>query len=90
MSEELRPPSVEDEAVNAEDHTMFCDVEEPAYRRKTKIRIEKEREREREREAQKISLYSRRCNSYNQPLQKVTKSLYIVTHLGQLPFMLFT
>ena len=24
------------------------------------------------------------------PLQKVTKSLYIVTHLGQLPFMLFT
>ena len=26
----------------------------------------------------------------NQPLQKVTKSLYIVTHLGQLPFMLFT
>ena len=25
-----------------------------------------------------------------QPLQKVTKSLYIVTHLGQLPFMLFT
>ena len=26
----------------------------------------------------------------NQPLQKVTKSLYIVTHLGQLPFILFT
>ena len=26
----------------------------------------------------------------NQPLQKVTKSLYIVTHLGQLPFMLIT
>ena len=25
-----------------------------------------------------------------QPLQKVTKSLYIVTHLGQLPFILFT
>ena len=25
-----------------------------------------------------------------QPLQKVTKSLYIVTHLGQLPFSLFT
>ena len=26
----------------------------------------------------------------NQPLQKVTKSLYIVTHLGKLPFILFT
>ena len=26
----------------------------------------------------------------NQPLQKVTKSPYIVTDLGQLPFMLFT
>ena len=26
----------------------------------------------------------------NQPLQKVTKSLYIVTHLGQLAFILFT
>ena len=25
-----------------------------------------------------------------QPFQKDTKSLYIVTHLGQLPFMLFT
>ena len=25
-----------------------------------------------------------------QPLQKATKSLYIVTHLGQLPFRLFT
>ena len=26
----------------------------------------------------------------NQTLQKVTKSPYIVTHFGQLPFMLFT
>ena len=26
----------------------------------------------------------------NNNLLKVTKSLYIVTHLGQLPFMLFT
>ena len=26
----------------------------------------------------------------NQPLQKFTKSLYIVTHLGQLPFILIT
>ena len=25
----------------------------------------------------------------NQPFLKVTKSLYMVTHLGQLPFMLF-
>ena len=29
-------------------------------------------------------------NNNNQPLQKVTKSLYTVTNLGQLPFMLFT
>ena len=29
-------------------------------------------------------------NSNNQPLLKVTKSLYIVTILGQLPFTLFT
>ena len=29
-------------------------------------------------------------NNNNQPLLKVTKSLYIVTNLGQLPFMLFT
>ena len=26
-------PIVGDEAVNAEDHTSICDVEEPAYRR---------------------------------------------------------
>ena len=51
------------------------------------------REKEREREAQRgISLLSRMQQLQNeqQPLQKVTKSLYIVTHLGQLPFMLFT
>ena len=29
-------------------------------------------------------------NIKQQPLQKSTKSLYIVTHLGQLPFMLIT
>ena len=53
-----------------------------------------EREREREREAQRcISLLSKVCatvTNEEQPFQKVTKSLYIVTHLGQLPFMLFT
>ena len=45
---------------------------------------------QREREAQRgIALLATVTND-NQPLQMVTKSLYIVTHLGQLPFMLFT
>ena len=51
----------------------------------------RERERERERERHKeVSLISNSYNKQQQPLQKVTKSLYIVTHLGQLPFMLIT
>ena len=58
-----------------------------------------ERERERERERQRERQRHKEYNSINkeatvtneqQPLQKVTKSLYIVTHLGQLPFILFT
>ena len=80
---------VGDEAVNAEDHTAVCGEEEPAYRRcKAKYA-----QRKREREAQRISLLSRMQqlqDNDNQPLQKVTKSLYIVTNLGQMPFMLFT
>ena len=48
----------------------------------------------REREAQRGVMYISNSNSYNnnnnQPLLKVSKSLYIVTVLGQLPFMLFT
>ena len=55
-----------------------------------------EREREREREIERgtkryisIIKYATVTNE-QQPLQKVTKSLYIVTHLGQLPFMLIT
>ena len=50
------------------------------------------RERGRERGTKNISFYQMQqlqCKSNNNPL-KVTKSLYIVTHLGQLPFMLFT
>ena len=53
----------------------------------------RQRKREREREVQRgITLLTRmqQLQMNNQPLQKVTKSLYIVTHLGQLPFMLFT
>ena len=51
--------------------------------------------RERARERHKEYLYYQECNSYNneQPtttFTKVTKSLYIVTNLGQLPFMLIT
>ena len=45
------------------------------------------RERVREREAQRGITLLATVTMNNQPLQKVTKSLYIVTHLGQLPFM---
>ena len=48
---------------------------------------------ERERSTKSITLLSKVCatvTNEQQPLQKVTKSLYIVTHLGQLPFILFT
>ena len=52
------------------------------------------RERERERHREYNSIIKRYATVTNeqqqQPLQKVTKSLYIVTHLGQLPFILFT
>ena len=49
--------------------------------------------RERERCTKRyISINKRYATVTNeqQPLQKVTKSLYIVTHLGTLPFILFT
>ena len=49
---------------------------------------------QREREAQRgitlLTKYATVTNEQQQPLLKVTKSLYIVTHLGQLPFSLFT
>ena len=38
--------SVEDEAVNAEDHTTICGEEEPAYRRSNTEYVQRERERE--------------------------------------------
>ena len=46
------------EAVNAEDHTAICDVEEPVYRRS------KAEYAQREREAQRISLFIKKCNNY--------------------------
>ena len=47
--------------------------------------------RERERGTKNISIKNATVTiTTNQPLQKVTKSLYIVTDLRQLPFMLFT
>ena len=52
----------------------------------------RERERERHKEYNSINKYATVTNELQQqqPLQKATKSLYIVTHLGQLPFMLIT
>ena len=52
------------------------------------------RERETHTHTQRgITLLPKVCatvTNEQQRLQKVTKSLYIVTHLGQLPFILFT
>ena len=76
----------DEKAVNAEDHTTLYVEDEPTYSRS------KTEYAHREREAQRVSLIKNATvtNKNNQPLQKVTKSLYIVTNLGQLPFMLFT
>ena len=75
------------------DHTIIiCGEEIPACRRYETEYAERERERERERGTKNISIHKQATvtTMNNQPLQKVTKSHYIVTHLGQLPFMLFT
>ena len=47
---------------------------------------------QREREAQRGISINKSATVTNEqpPVQKATKSLYIVTHLGQLPFMLIT
>ena len=82
-------------AASAEEITQYGSVEKKNLRmRDMKQNTHRERERERERERHKgISLLTRiqqlQCKSNNNQL-KVTKSLYIVTHLGQLPFMIFT
>ena len=77
-----------DKAVNVEARSTFCD-EELAYRRESKIRRERERQRERHKEY--ISIQEmRQLQNDNKTFLKVTKSLYIVTNLGQLPLMLFT
>ena len=53
--------------------------------------LPKKKKKRKKREAQRgITLLATVTAMNNQPLQKVTKSLYIVTHLGQLPFMLIT
>ena len=66
-------------------------LKKPAYRR-SKAKYA-QIERERERGTKNISIHKMQQlqnNNDQQPLKKVTKSLYIVTHLGQLPFILFT
>ena len=83
-------PIVGDEAVNAEDHTTIYGEEEPAYRRSKAKYTQRERK---ERVTKNISIHkdaTLTSDNNNNNLLKVTKSLYIVTHLGQLPFMLFT
>ena len=83
---------------------ILCD-EEPAYESKQYTHKEREREREREREiGTKNKLYFWRqqlqktitTTTFTEAIvttitfTKVTRSLYIVTNLRQLPFMLFT
>ena len=69
---------------------MFCSVGGTCV---WKIESNKIRtKRERERGTKRYNSLKKEATDTNeqQPLQKVTKSLYIVTHLGQLPFSLFT
>ena len=78
-------------AINAEARATLC-VMKNLRIGENKIRTEGGRERE---IGTKNKLYSRRqqlqmTTTTTTTLLKVTKSLYIVTHLGQLPFMLFT
>ena len=82
-------PNVGDKAINAEVWTTSVMDEELAYESEQDTHIERERERERERQKQSYFPKAIVTND-NQPLLKVTKSLYIVTNIGQLPFMLFT
>ena len=88
ITRECLIPIVEDKAVNAEDQITFYD-EEPGYKRKQDTHRERERERG-TKSMNYIHEMQQLQNNNNQPLLKVTKSLYIVTNLGQLPFMLFT
>ena len=72
---------------------MFCLLGRTCVCKMKARYAQRERERERERHKE-VYIYYQKCatvtNEQQQPLQKVTKSLYIVTHLGQLPFVLFT
>ena len=81
---------VGDKVVNAEARATLCDGEEPAYEKQNEIRTE----RERESEAQRINYIPiatiTTMTTTTTTFTKVTRSLYIVTNLGQLPFMLFT
>ena len=76
------------------DHLTFCcGGRTCVWKIENKIRTKRERDTHTQRG---ITLLSKVCatvtneQQQQQPFQKVTKSLYIVTHLGQLPFMLFT
>ena len=71
---------------------MFCCWEKSVYARCEATQYTHiDRERERERHKEYIFIHKmQQLQNEQQPLKKVTKSLYIVTHLGQLPFILFT
>ena len=73
-------------------HTTICFYEKNLRMEDMKLDTHTHRERETHTHTKRCLLLSRMqpIQNNNQPLQKVTKSLYIVTHLGQLPFIIFT
>ena len=74
-------PNVVRKAVNAEARATLCNGEEPTCEREQDMRTE--RDRDRHQEYVSIQGVQKLQNDNNQ--LKDTKSLYIVTHLGQLP-----
>ena len=77
--------NVASKAVNVEARATFCDGEEPACEGKQDTHRERERERERDGYKEYVSIQGVQQLHNDNNLLKVTKSLYIVNHLGQLP-----
>ena len=72
--------------VNAEARATFCDGEEPACERKQDTHTHTHTDRHKE----YVSIQGVQQLQNDNNLTKVTRSLYIVTNLGKLPFTLFT
>ena len=68
----------------------ICDGEEPAYESKQDTHTHTHTHRREIGTKETFYFLIATVTIDNQPLLKVTRSLYIVTNLGKLPFMLFT